>query len=88
MRWDVSKHDADLIYMIVEKVEADLRFALTLEMSMTLCHLNGCELDLEGMLERGLKLDLVHDVYGIHRNLCRDTGKLLNLFSPRFAKRK
>lgn len=58
---------------------------LTASMDLTACHVNACELDLEGLLaaEDG---DLIHDVIGIIVHLDRRTGQLTNSFVPRYAK--
>jgi len=44
-------------------------------------------LDLEGLL-RGRDQDLLHDLSGIAQHLDRQTGKLMNCFLPRHAKRQ
>lgn len=56
---------------------------LTINMDLNACHTNGCELDLEKMLN-GSEADLMHDIWGINQNICRETGTLKNCFLPRF----
>jgi hypothetical protein len=58
---------------------------LDLNMDLTATHLNGCPLKLQELLEAD-DFNLIHDVFGIHRHLDRNTGKLKNCFLPRFAK--
>lgn len=55
-----------------------------LALSLTICHLNGCPLDLARMLEAPT-LDTIHDVTGIHAHLDHSTGELGDCFLPRFA---
>ncbi len=55
-----------------------------LRMDITVCHLNGCPLRLQDMLD-GAMQDLSHDVAGIWRHLDRETGKLTGCFLPRYA---
>lgn len=59
---------------------------LQLEMSLTACHLNGTPLDLDVMMDWPHDVDLIHDVYGIHKAIDKKTGKLSGIFHPRFAK--
>lgn len=54
-------------------------------MDLSACHLNGCPLDLDRMLEAD-DFNLMHDVAGIARHIDRNTGKLTRCFLPRFAK--
>lgn len=60
---------------------------IDLLMDLEACHSNGCPLDLSRMAASQRDFDLVHDVAGIHRHLDRATGKLGELFRPRFAAR-
>jgi hypothetical protein len=55
-------------------------------MDITACHANGNPLDLDGLLAAD-DANFGHDVFGIRRHIDRDTGKLLNCFSPRFSRR-
>lgn len=55
---------------------------ITMDISAT--HANGCPLRLDSLLEAG-DFDFMHDVYGINRHLDRQTGRLSDLFRPRFA---
>ena len=58
---------------------------LDVSMDLTACHVNACELDLDGLLAAS-DGDLVHDVGGIMAHLNRRTGKLEDYFMPRYAK--
>lgn len=53
-----------------------------IEMDITACHCNGCQLDLEKLLNAP-NGDFGHDVFGIRRHIDRETGKLTGFFDPR-----
>lgn len=59
---------------------------LDIRMDITACHANGCPLDLERLLAAD-DFNFAHDIIGIRRFLDRDTGKLSDMFSPRFHRR-
>ena len=59
---------------------------LQLTMDVTACHSNGCRLDLEGLLAADDR-DFMHDVFGIRAHINRETGQLMDNFSPRYAAR-
>lgn len=56
-----------------------------LMMDIEACHSNGCRLRLLAFAS-GAPFDFAHDIYGIRRNLNRETGKLEGCFLPRYAK--
>lgn len=61
------------------------------QMDIVATHMNGCPLDLQGLLDAEA-FDFSHDICGIARHLDRDDdsptgGQLLNCFRPRYAKR-
>jgi hypothetical protein len=56
-------------------------------MDLTATHLNGTPLRLQEMLY-SKDGDLIHDVVGIHNNLDRRTGRMMNCFLPRYADTK
>lgn len=58
---------------------------MTAQMDVTACHANGNPLDLERLLAAE-DFDFAHDVFGIARNINRETGKLENFFVPRFSR--
>lgn len=53
-------------------------------MDLLATHLNGCPLDLQGLLDSD-QFELLHDVLGIKRHLDRSTGKLAEFFTPRYS---
>lgn len=57
---------------------------LSIHMDLTACHANGCPLDLKRLLAAD-DFNFSHDVLGIERHMCRDTGQLKDHFLPRFA---
>lgn len=85
----VSEEDALLIDQIIRRtIDASTHFdRLSLQMDITACHANGCALKLEELLSAD-DFNFYHDVYGISRHLDRTTGKLLDWFLPRFAKKE
>lgn len=55
-------------------------------MDLMACNMT-CPLDFEALLNAN-RFDFVHDLQGINKHLCHDTGKLKDHFIPRFAKRQ
>lgn len=53
-------------------------------MDLCACIEGGCPLRLEELLQAD-KMDFLHDIAGIRKNLNRNTYKLENCFYPRFA---
>lgn len=60
---------------------------LSVEMDILATHLNGCPLRLSDLYNAD-DANFGHDVFGIIKNLDRDTGKLKNSFHPRYAKKQ
>jgi len=58
---------------------------LEAQMDVTACHVNGCPLKLQELLEAD-DFNFSHDIFGIRRHLNRETGQLENCFLPRFAR--
>lgn len=56
----------------------------SLAMDLRACHLNGCPLQLQELLDAD-DANFAHDVWGIQRHLDRNTGQLTGHFLPRFA---
>lgn len=52
-------------------------------MDVTACHLNGCPLRLNDLLQAS-SMSFMHDMIGIEKNLNRSTGQIENQFLPRF----
>ena len=91
LNWRAAPNDARLIVKITGRAQqiADrigTEVPPQLLMDLTACHLNGCAIDLLGLLH-GNDSDFVHDVWGIHRHIDRRTGVLGDCFLPRFAAR-
>lgn len=89
VEWDkIEGEDVTTINKIVRRAgkeglaQTDL---LSLEMDLTACHISN-PLRLEDLLKAD-KFNFAHDVCGIQRHINRDTGKLMNCFSPRYSKR-
>jgi hypothetical protein len=96
--FSVSDTDRALITKIVDRAldiisrdrplakrdRADRR--LNLRMDLEACHANGNPLDLAKMADAD-DFNVMHDVGGISRHIDRDTGKLLDFFSPRCSLR-
>ncbi len=87
----VTKTQARLIDQITERAVnmakalglKEIR-AMTMNMDITACHANGCELDLLALLQAD-DFNFSHDVFGIYRHIDRKTGKLGDCFVPRFS---
>ena len=57
---------------------------ISFHMDITACHLNGCKLDFDKLMDFD-DFSFIHDVVGIQNNINRITGKLDNCFVPRCA---
>ena len=91
INWNLPSAEARLITAITRRAEKlsenPMQFdVLGCEMDITACHLNGCALDLKRLLKAD-NFNFAHDVYGIQRHIDRETGKLIDCFLPRFARR-
>lgn len=89
INWDkLSKRDGLIIDTIVKRhIHSDLpvkRAALDLQMDITAAHLH-IHMNLEQLLAFD-DFNFNHDIFGIIRNLNRETGKLENYFVPRSAR--
>ncbi len=85
LNWDTTREEMDLIRDIVKRARALLNTDfIDLAMDITACHLNGCPLDLAGLLA-ARDADFGHDVLGINRHINRETGQLEDCFCPRHA---
>lgn len=89
VKFDVYPSEAKIITAIIARA-ASLKFVSTgeelksLEMDITACHRNGCQLRLPDLLQAD-DLNFAHDVIGIRNCIDRTTGKLTNNFLPRYA---
>lgn len=90
IKFATSERDASYIEKIVDRIFNDhlqgKRSRTDWIMDINACHLNGTRLDLPKLLDADL-FDFTHDVIGIYRNISRKTGKIMNCFLPRCAKR-
>ncbi len=94
--FEVSKEDRKLIDKIMDRACAERdggrppmvpkRLRLAYEMSLAACAANGCPMDFQRLLDAD-DGNFGHDVHGINKYVSRDTGKLTNLFYPRYHKR-
>jgi hypothetical protein len=90
LNWKLTKEDAELVERIAARMcEFAARAGMKGEqglnmMDISAVHLNGCPLDLKGLLEADT-FNFTHDAFGIVRHLDRSTGQLLDCFVPRFA---
>ncbi len=62
------------------------RDVLSIDMDITATHCNGNPLRLADLLAAD-DFNFMHDVAGIYRHLDRETGSLMDHFSPRFSRR-
>ena len=88
INWAISKEDELVIIAIASRTYKELPDypdpKMTLIMDIEACHLNGCSLDLTGLLNSPTG-DFLHDVAGIRKHISRETGKLEEGFVPRSA---
>jgi hypothetical protein len=86
MNWKLSLSEKYLVSKIVDRA-AELALTsgrLELRMDLTACHLNGCELNLERLLEFP-DFDFCHAPRGISRHSDRTDGTLTDFLVPRCA---
>jgi len=89
LRLDVTREQAEFISAVVER--ADMLATMyrgypfqDLRLDLSACEMNGCPMDWQKLLDCG-DFDFVHDVWGIHRHIDRNTGVLGGNFLPRCA---
>ncbi len=86
----IDAADRDLIFKVADRAAAlgldrDDRFAFV--MDLTAANANGCPMDFPALLAAD-DFNFIHDIAGIARHINRDTGKLMDCFCPRFARRE
>jgi hypothetical protein len=92
-RFNAHKFDIPIIEKIAHRAvkiaeEAGWQYGeRDAQMDVTACHCNGNPLLLKELLEAD-DFNFAHDVFGIRKNLDRNTGKLLNFFTPRYSIKK
>lgn len=67
------------------KREGDSYLVGAIVVDLTLCHVNGCPLNLDKFLDAP-EFDFMHDIVGIRDKLDRKTGALNDCFLPRCAR--
>lgn len=87
--FDCSDDDQDFINRIVSRAKQlsliNRNYSgMTCTMDLTAVHCNGNPLRLRDLLNAD-DFNFMHDVCGIARHLNRDTGELMDFFSPRFS---
>lgn len=94
VRFDISPRDLAYVGLIVARflkflqdrgIQVTENHAKNLQIDLGVTHMNGCELDLNALLQMDLT-PFVEDCMGIGKNLDRGTGKLMNGYRPRCAK--
>lgn len=89
-KWTVSDTDLALITAIAERghrlaiAHGAMIDKMDIMMNLIACHNHPQPLRLADMAEAD-DFNLMHDVYGLHRHLDRNTGELTECFSPRFS---
>lgn len=86
--FEVSKEQSRTITKIVARAKKmNSRVdGLSLTMDLCACHANDTPMDFERLLAAD-DFNFAHDVFGIIRHMDRETGRLKDFFSPRFALR-
>ena len=90
INWTCTKGETDKLLKIMLRAASLMSFEsrgssrMEVSMDLTACHLNGCSLDLDGLLAAE-NADFIHDVAGIMRHINRQTGELEDCFLPRYA---
>lgn len=85
--FDATKEELDLIQKIANRAYITYPIydnLLSANLDIAVCHCNGNPLRLQDLLDAPIS-DFCHDVIGIHVNVCRESGMLMNGFSPRFT---
>lgn len=76
----------EIIGSIADRAASNGCDRLSTMMDVSATHANGNPLRLADLLAAN-DFNFFHDIYGIARHLDRETGKLMNCFSPRFSAR-
>lgn len=82
----IEKEDMKIIHEISKRAVKEFNVGELLDYTMDVgaTHTCGCPLDLQKLLDAD-KFNFAHDIFGINKNLDRETGELLNCFLPRCA---
>lgn len=90
LSFDVSKSEFELIGKIAARAVKmangyDFKYSkMDAVMDITACHANGSPLRLDELL-KARDGDFGHDIFGIRRHINRETGQLMDCFSPRYS---
>ena len=90
VNFKVSDADAEIISQIVKRgwainwLRASYADKLSMRMDVMAVHANGNRLRLADLLAAD-DFNFAHDIFGIRNCLDRDTGQMMNCFSPRFS---
>lgn len=93
LKFHTTPFERSVIKEIADRAMRDLQLArqggdrftlMDIHMDVAATHCNGCPLRLDALRDAD-PFNFAHDILGIRRNLNRETGKLENSFSPRFA---
>ena len=89
VNFNVDDKTAALISAVADRASKELPDGLgddrlSFLMDMTACHANGNPVRWADLLNAS-KFNFAHDVRGIQKHLCRETGKLKNHFRPRYS---
>lgn len=95
LSFETTLGQAELISDIVDRaIELEFKWHATdpsapldLQMDITAVHCNGCPLALRRLLNAD-DFNFSHDVFGIKQYINRNTGQLMDYFSPRFRDRR
>lgn len=96
VKFTANKDERYLIWLIVNKIQADYKRIFgrkmnsqtlqCLQMDIEAYHCNDTRLRLDE-LANSSTFNIAHDVFGIHNNIDRRSGKIRGLFLPRFVKK-
>jgi len=82
IKFDATAEEYETITHICDRVGWIGRGKFDLAMDIAATHRNGCELDLDKLLNFP-EFDFYHDIQGIREHIDRKTGKLRDFFLPR-----
>jgi len=92
VKFDATPREANVIHRIAHRAFSELTLARERDpfkitdvmLDVEAVHCNGCPLRLDEFLKAG-PFDFAHDLLGIRLHLDRETGQLMDCFTPRFA---
>lgn len=85
--FDMTDEDRLILSRVTARCkEEGMHDLLGIEMDLNAIHSNGCPLDFQVLFDFDLG-NFNHDIGGIRAHIDRETGKLINCFSPRCSKK-